>query len=356
MVFYECIYNKRPFEGHTHEQLGQKILRGEPAYPQTNPPISMPCLHAISSLLEKNRQQRIGAIGFDTFMDNPFFRVIDFGALERKEIEPVFLPSTEKTNFDATYDLEELLLEEAPLEARARRQKPREQLKDDATQAEIRADELHKMIETLFEPFDYTLISPEEAKSRSSETGRLTPPSHQSQAEPLSRPRTAHRENERIEEQGGLRIMTPQANFASRSRSSTHSPNGSPPLPTVPLDFQFATAESQARRQEAERSYGIPNTESAIPRSIPDDYHDYLKDSPKAAPASGGDRRTHNRRPVHHGLRARADHRRLRRCRLASTPRSRAHRTRRDGTKSRLCLWGVETRGIRRDRVGCWGS
>ena len=117
----------------------------------TNPPVSMPCLHAISSLLEKDRTKRIGAIGFETFLDNPFFRPLDFNALERKEIPPVFIPSSDKTNFDATYDLEELLLEEAPLEARARRQKPREALKDDATEQEIRAEELHRMIETLFE-------------------------------------------------------------------------------------------------------------------------------------------------------------------------------------------------------------
>lgn len=94
---------------------------------------------------------------WQSFIDNPFFRPLDFVALERKEIEPVFVPSSEKTNFDATYDLEELLLEEAPLEARARRQKPRETLKDDATEKEIREEELYKMIETGFEPFDYTI-------------------------------------------------------------------------------------------------------------------------------------------------------------------------------------------------------
>ncbi|MCJ1374847.1 hypothetical protein MMC20_006080 [Loxospora ochrophaea] len=119
----------------------------------------MVCLHAISSLLEKDRKKRIGAAGFETFTDNPFFRSIDFEALEDKRILPIFVPSSEKTNFDATYDLEELLLEEAPLEARARRQKPRNQLKDDATDKEIREDELHRMIETLFEPFDYTTVS-----------------------------------------------------------------------------------------------------------------------------------------------------------------------------------------------------
>lgn len=48
---------------------------------------------------------------WESFTHHDFFRPIDFEALERKEIEPVFVPSSEKTNFDATYDLEELLLE-----------------------------------------------------------------------------------------------------------------------------------------------------------------------------------------------------------------------------------------------------
>jgi len=75
-----------------------------------------------------------------------------------KQIEPIFKPSSDKTNFDATYDLEELLLEEAPLEARTRKQKPRAELKPDASNQEIRAEELYRMIETLFEPFNYTCL------------------------------------------------------------------------------------------------------------------------------------------------------------------------------------------------------
>src|ERR1700712_1447943 len=119
----------------------------------------MPCLHAISCALEEDPAKRMGSASFLSFTDNPFFRSIDFDALERKELEPVFVPSSEKTNFDATYDLEELLLEEAPLEARARRQKPREQLKDDATDQEIRAEERQRMSETLFEPFNYPTVA-----------------------------------------------------------------------------------------------------------------------------------------------------------------------------------------------------
>src|ERR1700710_2547920 len=125
---------QRPFEGSTQTTLSHQITQASPKFPVTSPPVSMPCLHAISSALEEDPAKRMGSVSFLSFTDNPFFRSIDFEALERKELEPVFVPSSEKTNFDATYDLEELLLEEAPLEARARRQKPREQLKDDATE------------------------------------------------------------------------------------------------------------------------------------------------------------------------------------------------------------------------------
>jgi serine/threonine kinase 32 len=143
----------------THEALAKEIMRAQPRWPVTNPPVSTKCMDAIRKLLTADTTQRIGAAGFSTYTDHPFFLEIDFEALERKEIAPVFVPSSEKTNFDATYDLEELLLEEAPLEARARRQKPRERLKDDATAQEIREEELHKMIEMLFEPFDYTTVA-----------------------------------------------------------------------------------------------------------------------------------------------------------------------------------------------------
>ena len=161
VTFYECIFNKRPFDSHYHDALAKSIQFNEPKFPMTSPPVAQLCLHAISSLLEKDRRKRIGASSWESFIHSPFFQSIDFDALERKQVEPVFCPSSEKTNFDATYDLEELLLEEAPLEARARKQKPRAELREDATKQEIRADELHRMIETMFEPFNYTLLPQE---------------------------------------------------------------------------------------------------------------------------------------------------------------------------------------------------
>lgn len=158
VLFYECIYNKRPFEGNSESSLSTVIQAGNPKYPITSPPVSLSCLYGIKDALEVNPNKRMGAT-WESFTQHEFFSCLDFEALERKQIEPVFVPASDKTNFDATYDLEELLLEEAPLEARARRQKPRERLKDDATNKEIREDELYRMIETDFRPFDYTVAA-----------------------------------------------------------------------------------------------------------------------------------------------------------------------------------------------------
>ncbi|KAF1940599.1 kinase-like protein [Clathrospora elynae] len=270
VLFYECIYNKRPFEASSHDSLAQKIAKGEPTYPVTNPPVSMPCLHAISSLLEKNRKKRIGAIGFETFTDNPFFRPLDFVALERKEIPPVFIPSSDKTNFDATYDLEELLLEEAPLEARARRQKPREALKDDATEQEIRAEELHKMIETLFEPFNYTTTSDQRPiagapaattesvggsrASNHSQTENTPASSTLQQQDPWGRPLPTNKSQD-----GELHLTR----STTTGRSTTHSPNGSPPLPTAVLN-QAKLAESP-NSQRGEHADFFPTDNTATP-------------------------------------------------------------------------------------------
>ncbi|KAK7942876.1 uncharacterized protein PG986_011989 [Apiospora aurea] len=158
VLFYECIYNKRPFEGNSESSLSATIQAASPKWPITSPPVTLPCLYAIQAALTADPDKRMGAT-WDSFVRHQFFQMIDFDALERKEVEPVFVPSSDKTNFDATYDLEELLLEEAPLEARARRQKPREKLKDDATEKEIREEELYRSIERDFCPFDYTVAA-----------------------------------------------------------------------------------------------------------------------------------------------------------------------------------------------------
>lgn len=158
VLFYECIYNKRPFEGNSETSLTNVILHANAKFPITQPAVSPNCVQAIRRALEPNPDVRLGHT-WESFTKDPFFAMVNFVMLEAKQIEPVFVPSADKTNFDATYDLEELLLEEAPLEARARRQKPRERLKDDATEKEIREEELYRSIERDFHSFDYTVAA-----------------------------------------------------------------------------------------------------------------------------------------------------------------------------------------------------
>ena len=203
VTFYECVYGKRPFEGKTHDELVDNICAAKAKWHVCKPPVSMPCLHAMTALLEKDTRKRIGATGFDTFTGHHFFDPLNFENLEKKLVPPIFIPSSEKTNFDATYDLEELLLEEAPLEARARKQKPRAELRQDATTKEIREDELHRMIETMFEPFDYTLATYEQSAAAALEADKT------------------------------LAAIDPQKTMSqpqSKNQSQTTTPDGTPPI------------------------------------------------------------------------------------------------------------------------------
>lgn len=272
VLFYECIYNKRPFEANHHDALAQAIVKADPSFPVTSPPVSMPCLHAISSLLEKDRTQRIGSAGFDTFTDNPFFRELDFDALLRKEIEPVFCPSSEKTNFDATYDLEELLLEEAPLEARARKQKPRAELRDDATPQEIRADELHRMVETMFEPFNYTLVPETRDPAAAADAAAL--PQGEQQGNDKTLPVDAVKQIDQGRSTPPPRAHTP--GNASRTRSSTRSDNGSPTLyppppqgPPPQSDLPPVPPPTSDPRAPRERSTRTVRYEDTAPSAQP---------------------------------------------------------------------------------------
>lgn len=258
VLFYECIYNKRPFEGSTQTTLAAQISQASPKFPVTSPPVSMPCLHAISSALEEDPAKRMGSASFLSFTDNPFFRDIDFEALERKEIEPVFVPSSEKTNFDATYDLEELLLEEAPLEARARRQKPREQLKDDATEKEIREDELYRMIENMFLPFDYTTAA-YDRYAGAMDPNSPNPPTDWTQPPPM------HQQPETTPTKAIPTRSTSRRRKNSKSQPS--SPSGSPPMPSHPPPLPNGQQVSQSSSPK-QSNYRQPSNQGVTPASL----------------------------------------------------------------------------------------
>ncbi|KPI34482.1 Serine/threonine-protein kinase 32B [Cyphellophora attinorum] len=206
VTMYECIYGKRPYEA-----------RAMKSWPRM--------------CVQQTRR-------FATFVNHPFFQPIDFMALERKQIAPIFVPSSEKTNFDATYDLEELLLEEAPLEARARKQKPRAELRHDATSREIREDELHRMIETMFEPFDYTSAS-YEIQAAEAVAGKVPPP------------------DENLE--------TTLSN-RSQARSQASSADGSPPISPTAITQEPQGSDNFPALEELRTA--LPQTSAQVPRPM----------------------------------------------------------------------------------------
>ncbi|OBT75681.1 AGC/YANK protein kinase [Pseudogymnoascus sp. 05NY08] len=252
VLFYECIYNKRPFDTHSAKGLGELIMNANPSFPVTSPPVTMPCMHAVSSALEPDPTKRLGAT-WQSFIDNPFFRSVDFEALERKEIEPVFVPSKDKTNFDATYDLEELLLEEAPLEARTRRQKPREPLAEGATDKEIREDELYRMIETGFMPFDYTLAAYNRFQEADDAQYRSRAQPQSSTTTPGSTPRNSE--------------TAPSAKMRSKSPGSGGGPTGRRRTPSVSMIGNGSNGSGGGGGGGPSNGYGNPNGYGSSPPS-----------------------------------------------------------------------------------------
>ncbi|KAG7286132.1 hypothetical protein NEMBOFW57_008435 [Staphylotrichum longicolle] len=267
VLFYECIYNKRPFEGSSENSLSTVIQAARPKFPVTSPPVTLPCMYAIKDALDGDPNKRLGST-WESFTQHEFFAPIDFVALERKEIEPVFVPSSEKTNFDATYDLEELLLEEAPLEARARRQKPRERLKDDATDKEIREDELYRMIETDFRPFDYTvaaykkLTQQQEALAGGSDaaaqpgphpqaltTDEATPSPTTTNGVPQQQQHQQHQQQPPKSPQDPSKQQRPAAATTPSAQHQRRGPPGRPaPLPPYPQSYNAPSAGSRTGR------------------------------------------------------------------------------------------------------------
>ncbi|CAG8507868.1 10707_t:CDS:2 [Acaulospora colombiana] len=152
VLFYECIYGR----SDNQEELKKMILKAPIKYLDMDPPVSPACVSAIQEFLERDISRRLGCgpNGFELIQKHPFFRNFDWPALENKELNPIFRPSSDRINFDATYDLEELLLEEQPLEAKSRRRKPRKRKDGEGSEKEAQ----YQLIEEKFKPFDYTVF------------------------------------------------------------------------------------------------------------------------------------------------------------------------------------------------------
>ena len=90
-LIYEMVFGKSPFTARSFDALMAKIVKNDVTFPVGHQ-ITDQCLDLITRLLEKEESARLGAEDRYEVKRHPWFHAIDFDALYRKEISPVFVP------------------------------------------------------------------------------------------------------------------------------------------------------------------------------------------------------------------------------------------------------------------------
>ncbi|GJJ70705.1 serine/threonine kinase 32 [Entomortierella parvispora] len=159
VVMFELLFGKRPFRGKSNDLLTNSILRDPLPFPENvNDLVSAPCLDVLSKLCERDISKRMGCTpeGLDAFKKHPWFHGIDWDKLVTKEALPPFEPDSKRANFDATHELEELLMEDNPLKAKKRAQ----------TSPETELSAEMQMMEDKFIVYDFTKVKRSHSLSR----------------------------------------------------------------------------------------------------------------------------------------------------------------------------------------------
>ncbi|EGN91988.1 hypothetical protein SERLA73DRAFT_191774 [Serpula lacrymans var. lacrymans S7.3] len=123
---YELVFGRRPFRGKTNSDLTHSISKDSLRFPEdAEKKCSRAGMQALRAFLERDPTKRLPCTShgedFDELRHHPWFQTIDWQTLDTKEQIPPFTPDSKKANFDASHELEELLLEDNPLKAKTRK-------------------------------------------------------------------------------------------------------------------------------------------------------------------------------------------------------------------------------------------
>ncbi|KAJ3233796.1 hypothetical protein HDU81_001977 [Chytriomyces hyalinus] len=149
VIQYELLFGKRPFESNSSDGLKKAIMNDEITFKGTRE-IASDTQDAIKSFLCRDPTKRLGSRD-NKVREHAYFKVLDWTLLPKLEVTPPFIPDTKNINCDFTHELEEILVNDNPLVAKAR--KPGE--KKYAHLGEEIAKEYEKM-ETQFLNYDFT--------------------------------------------------------------------------------------------------------------------------------------------------------------------------------------------------------
>ena len=115
-LIYEMLFGIPPFFSENVEKMYSLITNSELRFPKKFK-VSEDAKDLLVKLLEKNQNERFGINGgFEEIRKHPFFKGMDFKALEEKKIEAPFKPILEDSldvrNFDEEFTSEDLVSSE----------------------------------------------------------------------------------------------------------------------------------------------------------------------------------------------------------------------------------------------------
>ncbi|RCN47457.1 kinase domain protein [Ancylostoma caninum] len=115
VLMYEMMAGQPPFEADNEDDLFEAILNDDVLYPVW---LSKEAVNILKAFMTKNPSKRLGCVqsqgGEDAIRAHPFFREIDWDALEARHVKPPFKPKIKSkrdaNNFDADFTKEEPVL------------------------------------------------------------------------------------------------------------------------------------------------------------------------------------------------------------------------------------------------------
>ncbi|XP_054072304.1 protein kinase C delta type isoform X3 [Rissa tridactyla] len=102
VLLYEMLIGQSPFHGDDEDELFESIRVDTPHYPRW---ITKESKDILEKLFERDPTRRLGVTG--SIRDHPFFKTINWAALEKREVDPPFRPkvksASDYNNFDREF-------------------------------------------------------------------------------------------------------------------------------------------------------------------------------------------------------------------------------------------------------------
>lgn len=102
VLLYEMLTGYSPFHGNDEEELFKAIQQSPIRYPKD---ISDDSVKAVQQFLERDPIKRLGMefSPYGELKDHSFFNTIEWDKLEKRQIQPPFLPSVVSVSFYISY-------------------------------------------------------------------------------------------------------------------------------------------------------------------------------------------------------------------------------------------------------------